>query len=116
VRTGTIPVEKKIALLLQGEGALAAFQCGAWKAILPFIRENGHELVAVAGASARGMDVLQDFYPVCGSRRCIQRAPVCRPREEGGSARGPAWQFIRGVKPCRHKKTMKFNMEKEKHE
>ena len=42
---------KKIVLLLQGGGALGAVQCGVWKALCPFIHENGHELVAVAGAS-----------------------------------------------------------------
>lgn len=42
---------KKIVLLFQGGGALGAFQCGVWKAYCPFIRENGHEFAAVAGAS-----------------------------------------------------------------
>lgn len=69
---------KKIVLILQGGGALGAFQCGAWKALFPFIRDKGHELVAVAGASigavnaamiARrcheddgGCEQLQDFW------------------------------------------------------
>ncbi|HVK95571.1 MAG TPA: patatin-like phospholipase family protein [Noviherbaspirillum sp.] len=44
-------MSKKVVLLLQGGGALGAFQCGAWKALFPFMRENGHELVAVAGTS-----------------------------------------------------------------
>lgn len=81
------PLKKKIVLLLQGGGALGAFQCGAWKAILPFIRESGHELVAVAGASvgalngsmiARhchgpdgGVDVIQDFW-----RKTLANPPV----------------------------------------
>ncbi|HYD93811.1 MAG TPA: patatin-like phospholipase family protein [Noviherbaspirillum sp.] len=42
---------KKVVLLLQGGGALGAFQCGAWQALAPFIRESGYELTAVAGAS-----------------------------------------------------------------
>lgn len=44
-------MKKKIVLLLQGGGALGAFQCGVWKALAPYIRRHGHELVAVAGAS-----------------------------------------------------------------
>lgn len=71
-------MKKKIVLLLQGGGALGAFQCGAWEAISPFMRENGHDLVAVAGVSigalnagliARychdpdgGVGALQDFW------------------------------------------------------
>lgn len=42
---------KKIVLVLQGGGALGAFECGVWKALAPLIRQHGHELVAVAGAS-----------------------------------------------------------------
>jgi NTE family protein len=42
---------RKIVLVLQGGGALGAFECGVWKALAPLIREQGHELVAVAGAS-----------------------------------------------------------------
>jgi len=42
---------KKVVLILQGGGALGAFQSGAWKALAPFIQENGYELAAVAGAS-----------------------------------------------------------------
>lgn len=42
---------RKIVLVLQGGGALGAFECGVWKALAPLIREHGHELVAVAGAS-----------------------------------------------------------------
>lgn len=69
---------KKVVLILQGGGALGAFQCGAWKMLAPFIRENGYELAAVAGASigainagviARhwvdgdaGAEVLQEFW------------------------------------------------------
>ena len=44
-------MKRKAVLLLQGGGALGAFQCGAWQALHPFLRENGIELVAVAGAS-----------------------------------------------------------------
>jgi NTE family protein len=78
---------KKIVLLLQGGGALGAFQCGVWKVLAPFIRENGHELIAVAGASmgavnagliARhchdadgGDSVLQDFW-----RNALATPPV----------------------------------------
>jgi NTE family protein len=69
---------KKIVLLLQGGGALGAFQCGAWTQLFPFIRDNEYELIAVVGASigainaaliARhgsdtdgGSGVLQDFW------------------------------------------------------
>jgi NTE family protein len=42
---------KKVVVILQGGGALGAFECGAWKAIVPFIHGNGYELAAVAGAS-----------------------------------------------------------------
>jgi NTE family protein len=44
-------MKKHVVLLLQGGGALGAFQCGAWEAISRFIRDNNHELLAVAGAS-----------------------------------------------------------------
>ena len=44
-------MKKHVVLLLQGGGALGAFQCGAWEAISRFIHENDHELLAVAGAS-----------------------------------------------------------------
>jgi hypothetical protein len=44
-------MRKKVVLLLQGGGALGAFQCGAWEALSPFIHENGYQLIAVAGAS-----------------------------------------------------------------
>ncbi|WP_460837150.1 patatin-like phospholipase family protein [Noviherbaspirillum agri] len=42
---------KKVVVILQGGGALGAFQCGAWKVLAPFIRDNGFELAAVVGAS-----------------------------------------------------------------
>lgn len=42
---------KKVVVVMQGGGALGAFQCGAWKVLSPFIREHGYELAAVAGAS-----------------------------------------------------------------
>ncbi|HVL76218.1 MAG TPA: patatin-like phospholipase family protein [Noviherbaspirillum sp.] len=42
---------KKVVLLLQGGGALGAFQFGAWRALERFLREEEHELIAVAGAS-----------------------------------------------------------------
>lgn len=42
---------KKIIVQLQGGAALGAFQAGAWQALAPFVRRDGHQLVAVAGAS-----------------------------------------------------------------
>lgn len=42
---------RKVVLLLQGGGALGAFQCGAWEVLSRFLRDGGHELAAVAGAS-----------------------------------------------------------------
>lgn len=69
---------KKVVLILRGGGGLGAFQCGAWNALFPYIRDEGHELIAVAGASIGavnaalitrhyqngdgGRDVLQDFW------------------------------------------------------
>lgn len=41
----------KTAIVFQGGGPLGAFGCGAWQVIAPWLREQGHELVAVAGAS-----------------------------------------------------------------
>lgn len=38
-------------LVFEGGGAMGAFQCGAWQALAPFLRKNGHTLAAVAGAS-----------------------------------------------------------------
>lgn len=42
---------RKIIVQLQGGAALGAFQAGAWQALAPFVQREGHELVAVAGAS-----------------------------------------------------------------
>jgi predicted acylesterase/phospholipase RssA len=42
---------KKVILLLQGGGSLGAFQCGAWKALAPFVASTGGKLSVVAGAS-----------------------------------------------------------------
>ncbi|HEV2610946.1 MAG TPA: patatin-like phospholipase family protein, partial [Noviherbaspirillum sp.] len=69
---------KKVVLILQGGGGRGAFQCGAWNALFPFIRDEGHELIAVAGASIwsvnaalitrhyengdGGRNVLQDYW------------------------------------------------------
>lgn len=41
----------KTAVVFQGGGPLGAFGCGAWLAIAPWLRGQGHELVGVAGAS-----------------------------------------------------------------
>lgn len=80
-------MSKKIVLILQGGGALGAFQCGAWRALAPFIRENNHQLAAVAGVSIgainaamiarhylesdNGCDALEDFW-----RHKLAYAPV----------------------------------------
>jgi NTE family protein len=42
---------KKVVLVLQGGGALGAFECGVWKALAPLLKRHGHTLAAVAGAS-----------------------------------------------------------------
>jgi NTE family protein len=44
-------MKKKAILLLQGGGALGAFQCGAWQTLQAFLREQEYELATVAGAS-----------------------------------------------------------------
>ncbi|KQW43270.1 MULTISPECIES: patatin-like phospholipase family protein [unclassified Roseateles] len=41
----------KTAVVFQGGGPLGAFGCGAWQVVAPWLRRQGHELVAVAGAS-----------------------------------------------------------------
>jgi len=80
-------MNKKVVLLLQGGGALGAFQCGAWRALFPFLRESGHELVAIAGVSIGavnasliaghchdpdgGGDVLENFW-----RNTVATPPV----------------------------------------
>lgn len=41
----------KTVLVFQGGGPLGAFGCGAWEAIAPWLRDNGHEVVALGGSS-----------------------------------------------------------------
>lgn len=41
----------KTAIVFQGGGPLGAFGCGAWRAIAPWLQQQGHEIVGVAGAS-----------------------------------------------------------------
>jgi NTE family protein len=41
----------KTAVVFQGGGPLGAFGCGAWLAVAPWLRQQGHTLVGVAGAS-----------------------------------------------------------------
>jgi len=41
----------KTAVVFQGGGPLGAFGCGAWQAVVPWLRSGAHELIAVAGAS-----------------------------------------------------------------
>lgn len=64
-------VMRKNVVLLQGRGALGAFQCGAWKALSSFIRENGHRLIAVADASVGAINaalVARHYHDAdCGS-------------------------------------------------
>ena len=38
-------------LLLQGGGALGAYECGAYKALVPHLKEHGYDLKIVAGTS-----------------------------------------------------------------
>lgn len=45
------PQPMKTAVVFQGGGPLGAFGCGAWQAVAPWLREQGHTLVGVAGAS-----------------------------------------------------------------
>jgi NTE family protein len=41
----------KTLVVFQGGGPLGAFGCGAWQAVAAWLRQAGHELVGVAGAS-----------------------------------------------------------------
>lgn len=64
-------MNKKAVLLLQGGGALGAFECGTWKVLFPFLRENGYELVAVAGASIGAVNaglIASHFHDPDGGR------------------------------------------------
>jgi NTE family protein len=38
-------------LVLQGGGALGAYECGAYKALVPHLKEHGYDLKIVAGTS-----------------------------------------------------------------
>ncbi len=40
-----------VVLVLQGGGALGAFECGVWKVLAPALRAGGHRLAVVGGAS-----------------------------------------------------------------
>lgn len=40
-----------VVLVLEGGGALGAFECGVWKALAPALKAGGHRLAVVGGAS-----------------------------------------------------------------
>lgn len=40
-----------VVLVLQGGGALGAFECGVWKVLAPALQAGGHRLAVVGGAS-----------------------------------------------------------------
>jgi NTE family protein len=42
---------KKAILILQGGGALGAFECGVWKALFPYLRHAGYRLEVIGGSS-----------------------------------------------------------------
>lgn len=42
---------KQVILILQGGGALGAYECGVYKALAPYFRANGHEIAVIGGAS-----------------------------------------------------------------
>jgi NTE family protein len=66
---------RKVVLLLQGGSALGAFQCGAWDVLARFIRDNGHELVAVAGASIGALNaamIARHYRDEDGGRRRLR--------------------------------------------
>jgi NTE family protein len=94
---------KKIVLLLQGGGALGAFQCGAWKAISPFIHENGHELVAVAGASIGAINaglIARHCHDADGGSSALQdfwRNSVATPPAPFFPLPGEYWQAWNGL-------------------
>lgn len=44
-------MKTKVIVLMEGGGALGAFQCGAWKALAPFLHSANHEVSVIAGAS-----------------------------------------------------------------
>lgn len=41
----------KTIIVLQGGGALGAFACGAWKTLVPLLRDSGSQIAAIGGAS-----------------------------------------------------------------
>jgi hypothetical protein len=44
-------MEEQVILVLQGGGALGAFECGVWRELAPALRKSGRRLAALAGAS-----------------------------------------------------------------
>lgn len=66
---------KKVVLLLQEGGALGAIQCGVRNALFPFIRDDGHELAAVAGAQIGAIKaglIACNFHDVDGSKTALR--------------------------------------------
>jgi NTE family protein len=93
----------EVVLLMQGGGALGAFQAGAWETLAPFLRERGLPLAAVAGASIGALNAAliarhcQDEDRGAGVPAAFWRGTLARQAAPLLPLPGPYWAAWNGL-------------------